>query len=171
MLAITHIIVSLLLIQILTLDRNDAFIALMFGVFIDLDHLFGLEGYVRTNGVAGLFDFHSLTNPGGQWKSLLHNPVALAVVGPLSIGWRWAIPFLFWSVHIAMDYAEENILGNFSAMEGVLAALAGIALVSIRFREFSELTPGTAMQYLRSEWRTLRAAFTRRSARACDADA
>lgn len=162
MLAVTHIIVSLLLIQLLTLDRNDAFIALMFGVFIDLDHLFGLKGYVQSNGVSGLFDFHSLMNPGGQWKSLLHNPVALAVVGPLSIGWRWAIPFLFWAVHIGMDYAEENLLGNFSTAEGVLIAAAGIALVSIRFREFSEVTPGTAMQYLRYELSTLRASFARK---------
>lgn len=92
MLAITHLVVSLFLIQLLTLDRNDAFIALMFGVFIDLDHILGIEGYVRSKGLSAIFDFHSLMNPGGQWKSLLHNPVVLGVVGPLSVGWRFAVP-------------------------------------------------------------------------------
>src|SRR4030066_378891 len=50
MLALTHIVASLLLIQLMTLDRNDAFVALLFGVFIDLDHLFGLKNYAESVG-------------------------------------------------------------------------------------------------------------------------
>ncbi len=137
MLAITHVVVSVLLIHLLTLDRNDAFVALLFGVFIDLDHLLGLGGYVQSKGVVGLFDTHSLMNPGGQWKSMLHNPISLGVVAPISVGWRFAIPLLFWGVHLSMDWAEENVLGNFSVAEMLLVLMAGTLLVAIRFSKFT----------------------------------
>src|SRR5512136_1988632 len=112
MLSITHIIVSLLLIQVLSLDRNDAFVALLFGVFIDLDHLFGLKEYAQANGIASLLNMHTIVDPGGHWKSMMHNPVAIAVVGPLSIVSRLAIPLIFWGVHLAMDAVQNACLGT-----------------------------------------------------------
>jgi hypothetical protein len=160
MLSITHLVVSLLLIQLLNLDRNDAFIALVFGVFIDLDHLFGLKQYTEARGIAALLDFDSLMNPGGQWKSMFHSPVAVGVVAPLSVGSRLAIPILFWGVHLAMDFAEDTFLGLFSAPEAMLLALAGIALVSMRYAKCLESGTTTGiLGYLRSEASSIRGAF------------
>jgi len=152
MIAITHLVVSLLLIELLTLDRNDAFVALLFGVFIDFDHLIGLKDYAKANGIRAIFDFDSLTHAGGQWKSLLHSPVAIAVVGPISVASRLMIPLLFWGVHISMDFVEESFLGNFSTLEAMLLAIAGIGLVTIRYGKYLQsYAAGTFSQYLRIE--------------------
>jgi hypothetical protein len=152
MIAITHLVVSLLLIELLTLDRNDAFVALLFGVFIDFDHLIGLEKYAKANGIRAVFNFDSLTHAGGQWKSLMHSPMAIGVVGPLSVASRLMVPLLFWGVHILMDFVEENYLGNFSAPEAMLLAIASIGLVTMRYgRYLQSYAEGTFSQYLRLE--------------------
>src|SRR4030065_7187 len=90
MIAVTHLVVCLLLIELMHLDRNDAFVAWVFGVFIDLDHLFGLRDYVQANGVMAVFDMDDIVNPGGHWKSLMHSPIAVMVVGPVFIAFRLA---------------------------------------------------------------------------------
>ena len=152
MIAITHLVVSLFLIEILTLDRNDAFVALMFGVFIDLDHLIGLKDYAKANGIRAVFDFDSLAHADGQWKSLLHSPIAVGIVTPISVASRLMIPLIFWGMHISMDFVEENFLGNFSAIEATLLAIAGIGLVSIRYSKYVQsYSAGTFSQYLRIE--------------------
>jgi len=136
MLSITHIVVTLLLIQLLTLDRNDAFIAMLFGVFIDADHLFGLMKYTQANGVASMFDLDTLMNPGGQWKSILHSPIAAAVVAPLSFAVRLSIPILFWAVHLLMDFFEQNFLGHFSELEAGLFLFATLSLLTLRYGQY-----------------------------------
>lgn len=149
-----------MLIYFLNLDRNDAFVALLFGVFIDVDHLFGLEGYVKANGIVGLVDFDGLMNADGHWKSLLHNPVAVMVVGPLSVASRLAVPLLFWAVHVGMDYVEDAFLGVFSFPEAVLLTVMSLGLVTMRFSKHLELRPdATLWQYLAVEWRILRDAI------------
>ena len=161
MLALTHLIVSLLLIQLLTLDRNDAFVGLLFGVFIDVDHLIGLKDYTQTNGYAAVFDLDSITNPGGHWKSLFHSPVAVAVVGPLSVASRFAIPLVFWGIHVAMDFVEETFLGNFSGVEAMLFAMVGIAFVSLRYAKYLEsYARGTLGQYFRVEMEGIKRLFS-----------
>ncbi len=142
MLAVTHLVVSLLLIYVLTLDRNDSFVALMFGVLIDVDHLFGLKGYVETNGIASLTDLGSLMNADGQWKSMLHNPVAVMVVGPVATASRIALPLLFWGVHISMDYVEDSFLGLFSVWEMALLAGSSAALLALGYWRHRMADPG-----------------------------
>ncbi len=160
MLSITHLVVSLLLIQLMNLDRNDAFVALVFGVFIDVDHLFGLKEYTQTRGFAALFDIDSLMNPGGQWKSLFHSPMAVGMVAPLSVGFRLAVPLLFWGVHLTMDFAEDNLLGLMSAPEAVLAAIAAFGFVSLRYARYLEVGKASSLiEYFRSELRDLRGVF------------
>jgi hypothetical protein len=156
MLSITHIVVSLLLIQILMLDRNDAFVALLFGVFIDLDHLFGLKDYTQANGLASLLNMDNLVDPGGHWKSMMHSPVALAVVGPLSVASRLAIPLIFWGVHLILD-AAHDVLGAFSQAEAMLLVFSAFALITLRYSKFVETGHhGGIMQYLRVEKLSLR---------------
>jgi hypothetical protein len=160
MIVATHLIVSLLLIQFLHLDRNDAFIALLFGVFIDFDHLMGLGKYAKANGFRSVFDFHSLMNPAGHWKSMFHNPVALAFVGPLSVASRFAIPLIFWGVHMAMDFVETNYLGPLSSLEAVFLGLATCALVALRYASYLQsCSSATLTQYFRMEWEGLLETF------------
>ena len=152
MLSITHIVVTLLLIQIMNLDRNDAFVAMLFGVFIDLDHLFGLVNYTHVNGVASVFDFHTMLNPGGSWKSILHAPIAAAVVVPLSFAFRLAVPLIFWSAHLLMDNLGQNFLGNFSSLEAGLLLFTGLGLVTLRYGKYIMGTEAASFSaYLRSE--------------------
>lgn len=160
MIAATHLIVSLLLIRVLHLDRNDAFIALLFGVFIDFDHLIGLGNYAKANGFRSVFDFHSLMNPGGHWKSMFHNPVALAVVGPLSVASRLAIPLIFWGVHMAMDFVETSYLGPLSSPEAIFLGLATCALIALRYTSYLQAcSSGTLAHYFRVEWEGLLETF------------
>lgn len=144
----------------LNLDRNDAFIALVFGVFVDLDHLFGLRQYTEARGITALLDFDSLMNPGGQWKSMFHSPLAVGIIAPLSFGSRLAIPMLFWGVHLLMDFAQDTFLGLFSAPEAMLLVLAGLALASIRYAKSLEAeTARGLLAYVRSELSGLRSIF------------
>jgi Ni,Fe-hydrogenase I cytochrome b subunit len=161
MLSITHIVVTLLLIQLMSLDRNNAFVALLFGVFIDVDHLFGLVKYTELNGVASILDFHTLMNPGGQWKSMLHNPIAAAVVVPISAAFTLAVPLIFWGVHLLMDYAEQAFLGHFSAVEAWIIVFAGLGLVALRYRRhIMTVSPELSFgEYLRRELNGLRSLF------------
>jgi len=157
MLAFTHLFVSLLLIQFLNLDRNESFIALLFGVGIDLDHVLGLKGFVATNGFSGLLDSDLLMNPGGQWKSMLHSPAASFVVGTVSSSFKLAFPLLFWFIHIGMDQLEDSVLGLFSATEMLLMVGSVVCLLAIRWRIFaSACSNPSVMEYLRCEGRRLR---------------
>lgn len=160
--AVTHIVVSLLLIHALTLDRNDAFVALMFGVFIDFDHLFGLKSYVDVHGVAGVLDFDSLVNADGQWKSLLHNPIAVMVVGPVATASRLALPLVFWGVHLAMDFAEDAFLGLFSAWEILLLAGSAAALLLLSYRKLRLSEPEIRfLGFLSRQWSRVVSPFMR----------
>jgi hypothetical protein len=157
MIAVTHLIVCILLIELMHLDRNDAFVALVFGVLIDLDHLFGLKDYVQANGAKAVFDFQSITNPGGHWKSLMHTPIGVMVVGPVSLASRLAVPILFWAVHLAMDLIQEEFLGVLSSQEFLFLFLAGAGLLTIRYaRAIAAGAASSLMDYLRLEASTLR---------------
>ncbi len=163
MLSITHVVVSLLLIQLMSLDRSDAFVAMLFGVFIDVDHLFGLAKYTESNGVSAVFDIHRLLTPGGQWKSMLHTPMAAAVVMPLSTAFKLAVPLVFWGVHLLMDFIEQNYLGNFSAIEAGLLIFAGLGVVTLRYSRFlmTDSTP-SLREYVRSEIDSVMSIFNRK---------
>jgi hypothetical protein len=166
MLATTHLIASILLIQLVSLDKNDAFVALLFGVFIDVDHFFGLKDYVSANGASGLFHLEGLMHPEGQWKSLLHSPMAAIVVGQASVASRLAVPVLFWGTHLLMDYVQESFLGVFSITEMMLCALILSVLVWMRYCGFVRDCPeGSFVDYLGFEVEFLRRTVGRPSGR------
>lgn len=160
MLALTHLIVSLLLVNLLTLDRNDAFTALLFGVAIDADHLFGLKEYVEAHGAGSVLDFDSLMSADGQWKSLLHNPMAAMVVGPVAVGSRLALPLVFWGAHVAMDYAEDALLGLFSVWEMSLLVGSTALLLILCYRRHKIMLPDEGVgAFLRSVFVRLMSPF------------
>jgi len=143
MIALAHLLVVLVLIKLFRLDRTEAFAALLFGVFIDLDHIFGMVDFVKAQGVTGALDLEAALSSDIQWKSLLHNPIAAMIIAPASVGFRNAVPLLAWGLHLAMDWVQIEVLGVLSAPEMVLiAALVG-ALVLMEKRDLDSSTGRT----------------------------
>ncbi len=144
MLAITHILVVILLIKLLKLDKNEAFAAMLFGVFIDLDHIFGMPEFIRQEGVSNTFNVAAALSSEVQWKSIIHQPVAALVVIPLSMTFKWAAPLIAWGSHIIMDWVQMTYLGTASLAEAaffiVLAALIILMEVGCYREESRERT-------------------------------
>jgi hypothetical protein len=137
LLAITHLFVVMLLIRQLDLDRNEAMVGMLFGVFIDIDHLLGIPDFINANGAGNLANPESLLNSGVQWKSMLHNPIAVLVVAPASVGFRFAIPLSFWGIHILMDTVQIEYLGVASFAEIVFIGLLFLAMMWTELRVFN----------------------------------
>lgn len=139
MLAVTHLLFVLLFIRLLDLDGNEAFVALLFGVFIDLDHLMGMPEFIHQNGVASIADAEAFMTSDIQWKSLFHSPVAVLVVAPVAIAFRYMFPLLIWGSHLLMDWVQEAYLGLFSFAEIALLMLMLSIYGWIEYRAFMEL--------------------------------
>jgi len=141
MLAITHLLVVVLFIKIFDLDRNEAFAALLFGVFIDIDHLFAYPEFLSREGTANALNWHAALSDNIQWKSLMHQPLAGIVVAPLSIGYRLMIPLSMWALHLFLDYIQTFYLGVASVWEILFIAVLVFALVRIEYSKFAEKEP------------------------------
>ncbi|MDD1773838.1 MAG: hypothetical protein LUQ14_04365 [Methanomassiliicoccales archaeon] len=127
----------MLIIRQLDLDRNEAMVGMLFGVFIDIDHLLGIPDFVNANGAGNLANPESLLNSGVQWKSTLHNPIAILVVAPASIAFRFAIPLSFWGIHVLMDTVQIEYLGIASVAEILLIASLFIVMMWTELRLFN----------------------------------
>ena len=123
----------------LRLDRNEWFIALLFGIALDLDHLFAAPRYVTANGWGAILRPTWDDGSGIPWRSLLHEPVGAFVVMPLAVGWRFMLPLLFWSAHVGIDNLQNATLAYSAAVEvAVFSATIG-SIVWILYRRWSEL--------------------------------
>lgn len=134
MLATTHLVVTILLIMILNLNRNETMVALTFGVFIDLDHLYGYGSYIRSEGIGGIINVSGMMEADVQWKSILHNPITFGMIAPLSHMFKIFFPVIFWSVHIFMDFIQQSWLGIASPFEIMLFGIVIIFIVILRLR-------------------------------------
>ena len=138
LLAITHLFVVMLIIRQLDLDRNEAMVGMLFGVFIDIDHLLSIPNFINTNGASNLTNPESLLNSGIQWKSTLHSPIAVLVVAPASIAFRFVIPLSFWGIHILMDTVQIEYLGIASFAEILLIVLLFLTMMWTELRVFNK---------------------------------
>ena len=151
MLTTTHLAVTLLLCLILNLNRDEWFVALMFGVMIDADHLFGTPRYVSHNGWAALLRRSWDDGSGLPWKSLLHYPVGAFVVVPISVGWRYFLPVLFWAMHLELDHIQTATLSWSTPIEAALMTSSCIGIVFILYRDWSEAQPdGDFRQFIKT---------------------
>jgi len=137
MLAITHFVVILLLILLLKLDRNEMLAVMLFGVFIDVDHLLAIPDFISQNGVENLTNAESLMAADVEWKSALHSPMAILIVAPSAVAFRLALPLMAWGTHVAMDMIQIEYLGISSLAEMALLGIFVLALVLVEFRRFS----------------------------------
>lgn len=135
--------------MMLNLSRDEWYVVLLFGVAIDVDHVFAAPRYITDNGWSAILNPTWDDGSGLPWKSLLHYPVGAFIVFPLAIGWRLLLPFTFWGIHVALDYFQQAIIDYSNPVEMVLfsAACLGIALVG--YRRWRELgAEGTFTQYV-----------------------
>ncbi len=136
MIALTHLVLALLLIRVFGLDRNAAFATLLFGVFIDLDHLFGMVNFLMKEGPTNALNVDAALASDIQWKSLLHSPEGILFVAPVVLVTRWTIPLLAWGLHLVMDYVQMNYLGISSPTEIVLLVTMGIGLLYLEHQDY-----------------------------------
>ncbi|MFX0013086.1 MAG: hypothetical protein ACFFB2_04595 [Promethearchaeota archaeon] len=93
---LAHLIVTLVFVKIADLSGMNIFWALMFGVFIDFDHLIKLPLYIKQNG----FKIVRYWN----WRTGFQEPVSLLWIIPLNIYIHTWVPVFFFITHIVLDY-------------------------------------------------------------------
>jgi hypothetical protein len=151
MLTTTHLAVTILLCLVLNLNQDEWAIALMFGVMIDADHLFGAPRYISHNGWGALLRRSWDDGTGHPWRSLLHYPVGAFVVAPLSVGWRYFLPFLFWALHLEMDYIQTATLSWSTPIEAAVMTSSCIGIVYVLHRNWSDANPdGDFRQFVKT---------------------
>ena len=141
MLTTTHLLAVVLIGLFLNMNKDEWFVALTFGVAIDLDHVLAAPRYISDNGLAAILRPSWDDGSGLPWRSLMHYPVAAFVVMPLSIGWRYFVPLLFWSTHLGIDYIQSATVTYSSPVEigFMTACIAGI--VFLVYRRWSDIRP------------------------------
>lgn len=142
MLAIVHLAVVLVLIKAFRLDRTEAFAALLFGVLIDLDHIFGMVDFVVLEGWSNALNIDAALAADIQWKSMLHNPMAALVVIPATLGFRMYIPAVAWGLHLLCDWVQIEFLGITSLPEMALLAVLAGALTYMEMRDLKDAGKG-----------------------------
>jgi len=149
----THLAAAVLIGLLLNLNRDEWFVALTFGVFIDADHLFALPRHVSDNGWAALLWPSWDDGSGLPWRSLLHQPIGFFVVAPLAIGWRYMLPLLFWGVHVGMDELQMATLEHSAVIESTLLAAVCSGILALQYRRWVALSPGSGFtDYLDHLW-------------------
>jgi hypothetical protein len=96
MMLLTHVLVTTAGVQALHLTGRERLLAYAFGCAVDVDHLVKAPFYLKA---VGLKD-----KRGYYWRSSLQEPVALLWILPLCLALGTAVPILFFTMHIAMDY-------------------------------------------------------------------
>jgi hypothetical protein len=60
------------------------------------------------------------------------------VVAPLSIGWRYFVPFLFWGAHVSLDKLQNATLDYSAPVESALLAVVCSGIVIVWYRRWGE---------------------------------
>ncbi|HEX9907029.1 MAG TPA: hypothetical protein VGB78_00990 [Thermoplasmata archaeon] len=157
MLTPTHLAFVVFLGLILALDKHEWFVAVMFGVFVDIDHVFGLQRYVEANGYSAIMAASWDDGTGEPWKSLMHYPVGVVIVAPLAIGWRFMLPLLFWGSHLGLDYLQTATLAHAAVVESIFLSAVIVGIFAVSFLSWrSTRSAGDVRQYLQYLGRSLR---------------
>lgn len=93
---ISHTLVTTAGVQIMHLQGYELYLAYIFGVLIDFDHIFKAHLYFSKNKFKKEKHYH--------WRTSLQEPVALLWIVPLSIFINSAVPIIFFISHLLLDY-------------------------------------------------------------------
>ena len=145
MLTTTHFAVVVLAAMLLRLNKDEWFIALLFGVVVDADHMFALPRYVSDNGWSALLRQTWDDGSGLPWKSWLHYPQSAIVVGHLSVGWRFALPLAFWAPHLGMDWLQLQAAEYNTVLESAILFASVAGIVYVGYSRWSLRTGGSGL--------------------------
>ena len=140
MLVTTHTIATIGLGHLMNLHSfKDWFLAFLFGVFIDLDHLKIFRKKYRLNG-----DFLKFFTKELPMHSFLHAPISLIWIAPLAFYLKAPVILASWGLHIFLDYLVDGcrqpfwpfshytltkgLLRSFTIYEFLFTPLTGLAL-------------------------------------------
>ena len=93
---IAHILLTILFAKVANLSGIDFFWALMFGVFIDFDHMIKIPLYIKQNGLKIVRQWN--------WRTGFQEPVSYLWVVPLCIYFQTWVPVFFFTIHLILDY-------------------------------------------------------------------
>jgi len=93
---ISHTLVTTAGVQILHLQGYEFYLAYIFGVLIDFDHILKAQLYFSKNKFNKEKHYH--------WRTSLQEPVALLWIIPLSIFINSMVPIIFFTSHLLLDY-------------------------------------------------------------------
>jgi hypothetical protein len=95
---LTHVLVTTAGVQALHLTGRERLLAYAFGCAVDVDHIIKAPFYLKAVGLKE-------KKLGYYWRSSLQEPVALLWIFPLCLALGTAVPILFFTMHVAMDYS------------------------------------------------------------------
>jgi hypothetical protein len=95
---LTHVLVTTAGVQALHLTGKERLLAYAFGCAVDVDHIIKAPYYLKAVGLKE-------KKLGYYWRSSLQEPVALLWILPLCLALGTAVPILFFTMHVAMDYS------------------------------------------------------------------
>lgn len=104
-----HGLVTAAGVAILGLSGSEVWLAAAFGIMVDADHILKLPAYLTkhqfpiTHLLRGPYPKERYYN----WRTSIQEPVALLWIVPLSIYLGTAIPVLFFSTHLLLDYLMD----------------------------------------------------------------
>jgi hypothetical protein len=119
----------------------DWFLAFLFGVLVDLDHLKVFRLKYRQNG-----DWVKFFTREWPVRTFIQEPISILWVVPLSFYLQTPVPMIFWSLHVFMDYLvdgarkpfwpfsnivfKKGILSSFGWWEWLLVPVAVLVFTS-----------------------------------------
>jgi hypothetical protein len=97
--ALAHIFITLILIQLMHLTGLNIFLAFLFGVLIDLDHVLRFPAYFKKYGFRYVKNFY--------FRTFVQEPVMLVIIVPLCFIINNFVPLIFFASHLLLDYLME----------------------------------------------------------------
>lgn len=94
---LTHIFSVIVLGKLLHLTSPEWILAFIFGVALDIDHLFKLPLFLKLKNFKEQRHLH--------WRTPLQEPISYLWIIPLSIVIGSYVPVLFFTLHLLLDYS------------------------------------------------------------------
>jgi len=106
MTVVSHTLLTIIGIQVLRLNGIEIALAFLFGVIIDIDHIFKIPAYCKKHKfkIRDIFKKKIPLEKQYHWRTFLQEPISLLWIIPLSIIINSIIPIIFFLGHILLDY-------------------------------------------------------------------
>ncbi len=121
---VSHTLLTTIGVQVLNLHGWEIVLAFLFGVVIDIDHIFKVPAYCKKHKfkIKDIFKKKIPREKQYHWRTFLQEPISLLWIIPLSIIINSIIPIVFFLGHVLLDYLINyrkfpfSPLSNFSTI-------------------------------------------------------